>query len=131
MHARFRLALSVILIGVLIGNGSNAAEMVASFFDMSDSKFSVKAVAPKQSVREYAICKAVWFAEKKKAARIALGNLVFGPPRAPINVPGGFPGDWVSLSTTAYFEKVSPEGNPTFLVADKAVQCRKGFDWYR
>jgi hypothetical protein len=131
MYARVGLALSAILAGVLIGDGCNAAEMVASFFDMSDSKFSVKAVAPKQSVREYAICKAVWFAEKKKVAHIALSNPVYGPPSAPINVPGGFPGDWVSIVTTAYFETVSPEGNPTFLVANKADQCRKGWSWYR
>ncbi len=130
MRARSGLVITFLLAGLLTGGRSSGAEMMASFFDMFDTKFSVKVVAPRETVREYAICKAVWFAEKKKVAHIALSNPVYAPPNASSPLTATLPDDWVSLETTAYFEAPSPDGNPTFTVAEKAHWCRKGWDWY-
>jgi hypothetical protein len=104
--------------------------MVASFSDMSDTKISVRAVAPTKVIREYAICKAIWIAEKKKVRKIALTSPVYGPPKSPPPLNWSFPPDWASLETTAYFNGDSPDGNPAFDVSEKADACRKAWDWF-
>jgi hypothetical protein len=46
---------------------SGDPNMVATFYDMSDAKFSIKAIAPPDAWRQYAIRKAVWYAEKNRS----------------------------------------------------------------
>ena len=110
---------------------SGTDNMAASFHDVSDTQFSVRAVAPPDRIREYAICKALWFVEKKHVAQIALGNPVYGAATMTGPVPMKFPDGRVSLETTAYLNAPSPDGNPMFSVAEKAAVCRQGWDWYR
>ena len=107
--------------------------MTAEYYDMSDEKFSLRVISPEDRVREYAICKAVWFAEKKQAEHMSLSNPVYSEP--PAN-KGPFPnetsGRWVMLSTTAYLDAAAnPEGNPKVSVSDYAAVCRQGWEWYR
>ena len=105
--------------------------MVASFYDMSDVQFSVEAIAPPQVIREYAICKAVWFAEKKKAQKMSLGDPVYTKPRSDTQRLNQIPAGWSTLNTTAYLAEPNPSGNPTVGVGERAAQCRQMWDWYR
>jgi hypothetical protein len=114
----------------LAGCSGPKGDMSATFYDMSASKFSVQAIAPTTVIREYAICKAVWFAEKKRAETISLCNPSYAPtdragPMPPIPV------GWTVLNSTAYVGQPSADGNPTVPVAEKAALCRQGWDWYR
>jgi hypothetical protein len=105
--------------------------MVATFYDMSDTKFSIRAIAPPDAVRQYAICKAVWFAEKKHVTQMSVSNPAYGPlPDNPTGGIGKVPEGSVTLTTTAYLNAPSPDGNPMFSVAEKAGPCRQ-WDWYR
>jgi hypothetical protein len=105
--------------------------MVASYSGMSDTQFTVEAVAPPDVIREYAICKAVWLAEKKGATTISLSNPEYAKPRPQQAVMGPFPPEWLSVRATAYLTEPNPSGNPNVSVADYAAQCRRGWDWYR
>jgi hypothetical protein len=110
---------------------ANAANLITSFYNMSDSQFSLRAIGPANAVRELAICKAVWFAEKKHAPQISMGNPAYS---APGHVPAYFgkvPADWVALTATAYLTAPNPDGNPIFAVAEKAPACRSAWTWYR
>jgi hypothetical protein len=82
-------------------------------------------------VREFAVCKAVWFAEKKHAAKISLSNPVYGPPKELGPVPAKIPDGWTALNTTAYLNAPSAEGNPMISVVEYAGSCRQTWDWYR
>ncbi len=97
---------------------------------MSATKFSIQAIAPSDAVRPYAICKAVWFAEKMKAQHLSLSNPVYSQPKDDPNLPIHVPSDWIALNTTAYLTDPNPSGNPTFSVAEKAALCRRAWDWY-
>ncbi len=98
---------------------------------MSDASFSVEATAPPEVIREYTICKATWFAEKKQAKRISLSDPVYGKPPPAANVLGPVPAGWISVKTTAYLNAPHPPGTAAFDVAEKATQCRQAWDWYR
>ncbi len=109
---------------------ASQSQMWATFSNMSEAGFAVEAVAPPDVIREYAICKAVWFAEKQKASGLSLSDPVYGPP-GPGPLRQQVPADWISVKATAYVTTPNPSGNPTFTVADKASQCRQMWDWYR
>jgi hypothetical protein len=122
---------AALLSGCASNGASSGTNMVAEFHDMSKTQLSVRSAAPPDVVREYAICKAVWMAEKPHVAQISLSNPVYGPPTMPGPVPFKFPDGWVSLEATAYLGTVGPDGNPLFSVEEKAGPCRRGWDWYR
>jgi hypothetical protein len=120
----------------LIGSSgqSVAADLVASFSNVSDGKFSVEALAPKEKIREYAICKAVWFAEKKKAPSLSLGNPMYLDPNTVKGLPGfpkEIPDDWIVVNATVYLTEPNPNNNPSVNVPEYAAQCRRAWDWYR
>ena len=128
---------TILAVGLLASAAQSgwAADMVATLYDMSDTKFSVRAVAPKDRIREYAICKAIWFAEKKNAKEMSVSDPIYSDPKSLDpkilkSFPGTFPGDWVVVTTTAYLTNPNPSGNPIFPIADKAAQCRRMWDWY-
>jgi hypothetical protein len=128
-----RLVIGLVMSGLFIGSlrSSNAEELIARFYDMSDTRFSVEAVSPKDVIREFAICKAVWFAEKKDARSISLSDPVYSKTRSGPAHPIQVPDDWVAVNATAYLTDPNPSGNPTVSVAEKAAQCRRVWDWYR
>ena len=115
---------------LLSGCASSGPNMVASFHDMSAAKFSVRAVAAPEVIREYVICKAIWMAEKRHVTQISLSNPIYGPPTVEGPLQLKFPDNWVSVETTAYLGTVGPEGNPLVNVQERAGLCRKGWDWY-
>lgn len=107
---------------------------MTKFSDMSDTKFTIQAEAPASTVRDLAICKAVWFTEKSHKTSLSLTDPKYSDPRDPTKVFGiaeKAPSDWIRLTTTAYFTGPNPDSNPAILVADKAPACRANFDWYR
>ena len=132
---RTRLVAALAMTAALVvgtAKSAQAENFIASFSDMSDTKFSVQVISPRDVIREYAICKAVWFAEKKKIEKMSLSNPVYnetpkGPPGFPIRIPEG----WIGLNATAYLTDPNPSGNPVFSGAEKAAFCRKTWDWYR
>ena len=81
-------------------------------------------MAPEQMIREYAICKAIWFAEKRKVTKLSLSNPKYNNKA---NTPEG----WVTVEATAYLTKAKSTKNPFVNVADMAVTCRSGWEWYR
>jgi hypothetical protein len=107
------------------------SNLVTEFYDMSDSKFSVRATAPPVVVRELVVCKAVWFAEKRNMRSLSLSNPAYSSPKDMPAYAGKVPPDWVALTATAYFTALNPDGNPTFSVAEKAPGCRSAWTWYR
>lgn len=75
---------------------------------------------------QYAICKAIWFAEKKKASKLSLSNPVYNSkPKAPV------PEGWAAVDATAYLAQKSPNGNPFVNVQEMAATCRSGWEWYQ
>ncbi|WP_428487400.1 hypothetical protein [Rhodopila sp.] len=130
MRSRFLLVLSgtALLIGCAQQRPSN---LVTEFYDMSDSKFSVRAIAPPAAVRELAVCKAVWFAEKRNARSLSLSNPAYSAPKNMPAYVGKVPPDWVVLTATAYLTAPNPDGNPIVTVADKAPECRSMWPWYQ
>src|SRR6185437_2283004 len=108
---------------------SGNPQFVTAFHDMSDKSFGIQAIAPPSVVRELAICKAVWFAEKKRIEKISLSNPSYGSVGSAGPLPVKVPDDWTVLNTTAYMNGPSPDGNPAFSVAEKAGPCR-AWDWY-
>ncbi|MEM7254628.1 MAG: hypothetical protein AAF493_24710 [Pseudomonadota bacterium] len=69
--------------------------MAVSYSDMKETSFNVRAVAPADVIQDYATCKAVWFAEHKKAETIVLGAPIFGSePDSNVAVPGVGP-SWI------------------------------------
>lgn len=120
-------------IGVAFGYAcsSQAQDMIAKYYDISDSGFSVEATAPRATIREYAICKAVWFAEMKKVQSVSLGDPSYSEPVPLPEWPASPPKDWVTVRTTAHLNGPSPSGNPPVNVAAYASQCRQLWQWYR
>jgi hypothetical protein len=106
-------------------------QLISTFYNMSATSFSVQVIAPPDQVRELAICKAVWFAEKKHADKISLSNPDYGPPKNLDAIPGKVPHGWVVLSATAYLDESNPDRNPMVSVAEMAMSCRKAWAWYR
>ena len=98
---------------------------------MSDKSFGLQAIAPPDVIRELAVCKAVWFAEKKNVKNLSLSNPVYGELKNIGPVPSKVPDGWAVLNATAYLDQPSPGGNPMFSVAEKAEPCRQTWDWYR
>jgi hypothetical protein len=128
-----KLAITLLAAGSLAAcaaQGGGTQNVVATFYDMSDS-FSVQGIAPPDLIRELVVCKAVWFAEKKNVRTISLSNPVYGAPKDMRPIPVKVPDNWVILNATAYLTEASPDGNPMFSVAEKAVPCRRTWDWYR
>ncbi len=109
----------------------SAPNMSTEFFDMSDGKFSLRAIAPSSTVRELAVCKAVWFAEKRNVASISLSNPAYATPSTLPAYAGKVPPDWAILTTTAYISDPNPDKNPKFDVAGRAPACRSAWAWYR
>lgn len=107
------------------------SNLVTEFYNMSDSEFSVRAIAPPAAVRELAVCKAVWFAEKRNVRTLSLSNPAYSAPKDIPAYAGKVPPDWVVLSATAYLTAPNPDRNPTFTVAEKAPGCRSMWPWYR
>jgi hypothetical protein len=101
--------------------------LVASFTNMSDASFTVQVIAPPDRVREYAVCKAVWFAEKKNAKNLSLSNPDYGARNVVTPIPNG----WIALQATAYLTAPNPDGNPILSVVERASMCRKMWPWYR
>jgi len=114
-----------------VSRPANADDLIASFYDMSDASFSLEVIAPPDIERQFAVCKAVWFAEKKQAANMSLSNPAYGPPKHQGPVPQKVPDGWIALQATAYLTAPNPDGNPSFSVSDKAGPCRDSFSWYR
>jgi len=103
--------------------------MSADFTDMSDTQFSVTAVAPADLVDGYCICKAVWFAGKMGAQAISFGDPIFSEPPAE-NDAGPIPRDWRQVSATVYLgDSSNPTGNSKLSIAELARTCR-GWDWF-
>jgi hypothetical protein len=112
--------------------GKGHGDLVATFYDMSDTQFSVQAIAPPSVIREYAVCKAVWFAEKKRVGRISLSDPSYDKPVQRVGqIPAKVPDGWTVLNATAYLDAPNPDGNPTFSVVEKSGPCRQAWDWYR
>lgn len=130
MRSRFLLSLSgaALLVGCTTQGPSN---LVTEFYDISDSKFSVRAIAPPATVRELAVCKAVWFAEKRNVRSLSLSNPAYSSPKDMPAYAGKVPPDWVALTATAYLTGPNPDGNPTVTVAEKMPGCRSTWPWYR
>ncbi len=105
--------------------------MSASFYDIKEHQFSLKAIAPKEAIREYAICKAIWFAEHKKAPKISLSNPRFGDHIKENGKILAVPKDWLVVNATAYLSNPNPDGNPFVSVKEWANRCRSGWEWYR
>jgi hypothetical protein len=124
------LAISISLLACTTQAG-DSENFVTSFYDMSEQKFGIEAIAPPNVVRELAVCKAVWLAEKKHVQSISLSNPVYGEPKNVGSLPFKVPAGSVALTATAYLTGPNPDGNPMVIVAEKAAVCRKGWDWYR
>lgn len=125
-----QIVVSVIVLLALSGcataPNTNQRSMSASFYDMKEDVFSLQAIAPSKVIREYAICKAIWFAEKKNATKLSLGDPVYNK-KTKEHVPEG----WAVVDATAYLAKQSPNGNPFISVREMAATCRNGWDWYQ
>lgn len=130
-RATLVIGLAGLLVGCTAQPDARPPSLIAAFSDMSEASFSVEATAPPETIREYAICKATWFAEKKQAKRMSLSDPVYGPPQAAANVHGPVPSGWLSLKTTAYLTVPYPPGTAAFDVGEKAAQCRQMWDWFR
>ena len=106
--------------------------MSASYYDMKVESFSLQAIAPVQVIREYAICKAIWFAEKKSAKKVALGDPKYGGQlKSPGILGSPVPQGWGVVDTTAYLSEPKSTQNPFVNVEEMASKCRSGWDWYR
>ncbi len=128
--------LSAMIVGALLLGTlrvADAENMIAEYYDMSDGKFSVRVISPDDRVREYAICKAAWFAEKRQAERMSLSDPVYDePPAEKGPFPIETPAEWIMLNTTVYLDdETNPSGNPSVSVPEYAAVCRQGWDWYR
>ena len=106
--------------------------MAATFSDMSDHRFTVVAVAPEAFVREYAFCKAVWFAEKSRANSIAISDPVAVPQTSNALLGPLAPSpDWPAFRATAYLEGPGPDNRPARKLSELVGACRRSWDWYR
>lgn len=122
------LAVAVLLVGACTPMEPN---LVTTFSAMSDGKFSLQAIGPRDVVRELAVCKAVWFVEKRGGTSLSLSDPVYSdPPRQP-GVADPVPDTWVVLKATAYLTVPNPNGIPTLSVATLAPSCRAMWPWYR
>ena len=103
------------------------------YYDIQSNSFGIEAVAPSDVVRELAVCKAVKMAEDKHAKKLSMGNPTYGQVRPtpsdpyPMKIPDG----WAALHAIAYLDGRNPDRNPDMDVAERAVMCRKMWDWYR
>ena len=125
--------IAALLLGGLLSSGTAQAQQAhffASFFDISDALFRVKAVASPDVVNEYLVCKAVWFAERKGRFRIALGSPSQGTAEAPPGFPAALPADWVAVTVTVHLDPL-PADAFRVSVPDTASECRQAWDWYR
>jgi hypothetical protein len=124
---------TAVIAAIALAPGASRAQdqMISAFYDMSATSFSVQVIAPPDRVRELAICKAIWFAEKKHAEKISLSNPHYGPPKDLRSMPARVPDGWVVLNATAYLDGSNPDGNPLVSVAERAASCRAGWAWYR
>jgi hypothetical protein len=121
----------VVVVACAGAHAQQTANLVTEFYDMSDTKFSLLAIAPSNVLRELAICKAVWFAEKKNARSISLSNPAYSPPSSLPSYAGKVPPDWVAVTATAYITAPNPDKNPIVDVAQRAQVCRSIWPWYR
>ncbi|HTK86050.1 MAG TPA: hypothetical protein VL625_13280 [Patescibacteria group bacterium] len=111
---------------------SDPDDFIARVLDETETKFTLEAIAPNNSVMEFAICKAVEQAEKKGAESMSLGDPKFSVP--PKIVPGTkiqIPDDWSDLKATVWLTNPNPSGMPAFNVASKALACSHTWDWFR
>ena len=131
----FRNLIILIFVSIISGCATvpenNQPLMSASFYNMKKEQFSLKVVAPKEVIREYAICKAVWFAEHKKALEISLGNPAYSNSIINGEKSNPVPNDWIVVDATAYISTPNPDGNPFVKVKDFAENCRNGWEWYQ
>jgi hypothetical protein len=117
------------LLSVLASQPSSAQNMVAGFTNMAEQSFDVRVAAPREVVAEYALCKAVWFAEQNQAETIWLGEPAFSAPLDSDSIITPIPEDWLVLTATAYYAQQN-EDFPFFDVAENAVACKGAWDWY-
>lgn len=111
---------------------SDPDSFIVRFADETESKFTLEAIAPQDSVTEFAICKAVAEAEKKGAESMSLSDPKFGaPPKTAPGTGSPIPDDWADLRTTAWLTDPNPSGSPAFSVAAKALACSHAWDWFR
>ena len=105
-----------------------AESMSATFYNMEDDLFSFQAIAPTEVILEYAICKAVWFAEKKQAMTISLSNPIFNsvPKEPETSVPNG----WATVDAIVYLNEQCPSCRLFLKIPEIAEECRSGWDWY-
>ncbi len=120
------------LIGCVSTPDKPQQAMSASYYNMKDESFSLQAIAPMQIIREYAICKAIWFAEKKNAKKIALSDPKYDKqPRTPGTWGSEIHKGWGVLDTTAYLTEPKSTQNPFINVTEKASTCSNVWQWYR
>lgn len=118
------------MIGSASAQNMNQPLMSTSFYGMKEEKFSLKAIAPKDVIRQYAVCKAVWFAEKKRAKNMSLSNPKYSDKYEELGKLKTVPDGWIVIEATAYLSKTNPTGNPFVSIEQMAVACRKSWDWY-
>ena len=106
--------------------------MYTSFYNMEENSFSFQVMAPLESIREYVICKAVWFAAKQEAEQVALSDPIYGNPlKEPNSLNLRVPDNWAVVDATAFMASPKATVNPFVNVAEMAVFCRDYWDWYR
>lgn len=130
MQIRLLLSLSIFVFFTACAQQPPSG-LVTEFYDMSDSKFSVRAIAPPTTIGELVICKAVWFAEKRNVRSLSLSNPSYSSVKEMPDFAGKMPPDWVALTATAHVTAPNPDKNPSFSIAEKAPGCRSAWPWYR
>lgn len=123
--------LAIVAFGASLHASRAEDQLISTFYDITDKSFSLQVIAPPGMVRQLAICKAVWLAEKKKLTRISLSNPSYGQAMRQAQIRISVPQGWIVLDTTAYFTEPNPGGNPMVDVSDKATSCRRMWPWYR
>lgn len=129
-------SLAAVFAGVFVLAACANENRIGAYSDITDDGFSLQALAPKEEIQSYAFCKAVRFAEAKKAA-----TLYLGPPEIKVPDVNGeawkstgakSPEDWLMLTGRVYLKaELAPPGTPPVDVAAMAEDCRKIWSWYR
>ena len=100
--------------------------MSAEYHQIKENTFQLKAIAPFPILREYAICKAIKFAEIKDVKEAAIA-----PPTEWGKSQEVLPKGWGEFNTTVYLSKPKATTNPFLNVKKLASICRKNWEWYR
>lgn len=125
MNIKIIIVLTLTISGCVTTPKVPEQSMSSAYFEIKKNSFKLKAIAPIIILKEYTICKAIKFAEIKKAKKAAISSHLDWENSTKL-----LPKGWDEFNTIVYLSEPKETSAPFLDVKELAALCREAWSWY-